>query len=102
MGSLPIGMLVGWLLLLVAGAGYCVAAVLLPLYFILDATVTLLRRIWHHERVWEGHRTHFYQRASDNGFSNMQIVGRIFAVNIVLMGLSAITVVVQDFHPSSL
>lgn len=96
MGSLPIGMLMGWLLLLVAGAGYCVAAVLLPLYFIFDATLTLLRRIWRRERVWEGHRTHFYQRASDNGFSNTQIVGRIFTVNILLVALSATTVVVES------
>lgn len=30
--------------------------------FIVDATLTLLRRLWHGERVWEAHRTHFYQR----------------------------------------
>ncbi len=96
MGSMPIGLLIGWLLLLVAGAGYSVAAVLLPLYFLSDASVTLLRRIWRRERVWEGHRTHFYQRASDNGFSNMQIVARIFAVNLVLVGLAALTVAIES------
>jgi hypothetical protein len=63
----------------------------LPLYFLLDASITLVRRIWRRERVWEGHRTHFYQRASDNGFSNMQIVGGVFAVNVALAGLAVLT-----------
>ncbi|MDQ5908301.1 MAG: hypothetical protein QG599_392 [Pseudomonadota bacterium] len=30
--------------------------------FIVDATVTLLRRLAQGERVWEGHRSHYYQR----------------------------------------
>ncbi len=42
MGSLPIGLLLAWLLFLVAGAGYVAAAMLLPLYFAADATVTLI------------------------------------------------------------
>jgi UDP-N-acetylmuramyl pentapeptide phosphotransferase/UDP-N-acetylglucosamine-1-phosphate transferase len=93
MGSLPIGLVLGWLLVLIAGAGYPAAALLLPFYFLLDASVTLVRRIWRRERVWEGHRTHFYQLASDNGFSNMQIVGGVCVVNVVLAALAALTVV---------
>lgn len=31
--------------------------------FIVDATVTLLRRIVNREKVWRPHRTHFYQRS---------------------------------------
>ncbi|MCP5159171.1 MAG: glycosyltransferase family 4 protein [Gammaproteobacteria bacterium] len=30
--------------------------------FIVDATVTLLRRLWHGEKIWEAHRNHYYQR----------------------------------------
>jgi UDP-N-acetylmuramyl pentapeptide phosphotransferase/UDP-N-acetylglucosamine-1-phosphate transferase len=95
-GSLPIGLLVGWLLVLVASAGHLAAAVLLPLYFIADATVTMLRRLRAGERLWEAHRTHFYQRASDNGFSTMQIVARVFAVNVVLVALAVVSVVVAS------
>ncbi len=93
-GSLPIGLLIGWLLVLVAGSGHIAAAVLLPLYFIADTTLTLLRRFWAGERVWEAHRTHFYQRAGDNGFSNMGIVARVGAVNVGLVALAAMTVIV--------
>ena len=44
-GSLPIGLLLGWLLILLAGGGHFAAALLLPLYYLADATITLLRRL---------------------------------------------------------
>lgn len=95
-GSLPIGLIVAWLLLLVAGSGHLAAAVLLPLYFIADASLTLLRRLHAGERVWEAHRTHFYQRARDAGFGTTAIVGRVFAVNVGLVALAAISVVTES------
>jgi UDP-N-acetylmuramyl pentapeptide phosphotransferase/UDP-N-acetylglucosamine-1-phosphate transferase len=41
-GSLPIGLLMGWCLLHLAGSGHLAAALLLPLYYLADATLTLL------------------------------------------------------------
>ena len=41
-GSLPIGLVVGWLLLKLAATGALAAAILLPLYYLADATVTLV------------------------------------------------------------
>jgi UDP-N-acetylmuramyl pentapeptide phosphotransferase/UDP-N-acetylglucosamine-1-phosphate transferase len=35
--------------------------------FIADATVTLARRVRRRERLWEGHRGHFYQRLHQLG-----------------------------------
>lgn len=90
-GSLPIGLLVGWLLVLLAGAGHLAAALLLPLYYLADATLTLLRRLSSRERVWQAHRTHYYQRATDRGFSVIEIVARVFVVNLVLAGLALVT-----------
>jgi UDP-N-acetylmuramyl pentapeptide phosphotransferase/UDP-N-acetylglucosamine-1-phosphate transferase len=95
MGSLPIGLLLAWLLIVVAGSGYFTAALLLPLYFVADTGVTIARRAREGERLWVAHRTHFYQRARDNGFTNMQIVGRILAVNIGLVVLAALSVVAR-------
>ena len=92
-GSLPIGLLLGWLLVLLAGNGHLAAAALLPLYYVADATITLLRRLANGENVMQPHRSHFYQRALDNGLTVYQIVGRVFIVNIVLVGLSAATLV---------
>jgi UDP-N-acetylmuramyl pentapeptide phosphotransferase/UDP-N-acetylglucosamine-1-phosphate transferase len=92
-GSLPIGLLVGWLLVLLAGSGHLAAAILLPLYYLADATLTLIRRLSHGERVWQAHRTHYYQRATDRGFSVTAIVARVFAVNVCLAALALISVV---------
>jgi UDP-N-acetylmuramyl pentapeptide phosphotransferase/UDP-N-acetylglucosamine-1-phosphate transferase len=41
--------------------------VLVFLPFVLDATVTLMRRCWRREKVWEGHKTHYYQRLLQMG-----------------------------------
>jgi UDP-N-acetylmuramyl pentapeptide phosphotransferase/UDP-N-acetylglucosamine-1-phosphate transferase len=95
-GSLPIGLILGWLLVLLAGNGHFTAALLLPLYYLADATITLLRRLARGEQVTQAHRSHFYQRATDNGFSVYQIVGRVFAINIALAGLAALAVVNQS------
>ena len=91
-GSLSIGILVGWLLLSVAERGHLAAAMLLPLYYVADATITLFRRIARREPIWRAHRTHFYQRAME-GLTVMTIVGRVLAVNIVLVGLALITII---------
>jgi UDP-N-acetylmuramyl pentapeptide phosphotransferase/UDP-N-acetylglucosamine-1-phosphate transferase len=87
-GSLPIGLLVAWLLVLLAGSGHFAAAAILPFYYLADATLTLLRRVKHREPFWNAHRTHFYQRATDRGWTVPQIVGRVFAVNLALAALA--------------
>ena len=75
-GSLPIGLLLGWLLLVLAGSGGRTAAVLLPLYYLADSTITLLRRAANGEPVWQAHRSHFYQRATDRGFHVIDVVAK--------------------------
>jgi UDP-N-acetylmuramyl pentapeptide phosphotransferase/UDP-N-acetylglucosamine-1-phosphate transferase len=91
-GSLPIGLLLGWLLVLLAANGHLVAAILMPLYYLADATVTLLRRLVRSERVWQAHRTHFYQLATERGFSVREIVARVFLLNLFLCALASATV----------
>jgi UDP-N-acetylmuramyl pentapeptide phosphotransferase/UDP-N-acetylglucosamine-1-phosphate transferase len=91
-GSLPIGLVLGWLLLQLAGNGHLAAAPLLPLYYIADATITLLRRMARGERIMQAHRSHFYQIATTRGFSVMGVVRRVFAANVVLVWLAVATV----------
>jgi UDP-N-acetylmuramyl pentapeptide phosphotransferase/UDP-N-acetylglucosamine-1-phosphate transferase len=90
-GSLPIGLLLGWLLVVLAGTGHFAAALLLPLYYLADATSTLLRRLANGEPILQAHRSHFYQRAMDGGFGVYQVVGRVFLLNIALIGLAVTT-----------
>jgi UDP-N-acetylmuramyl pentapeptide phosphotransferase/UDP-N-acetylglucosamine-1-phosphate transferase len=93
-GSLPIGLLLCWLLVVLAGNGHLAAAILLPLYYACDATITLVLRIARQEPFWQAHRRHFYQRALDGGLSVTTIVSRIFIVNIILVVLAISTAVV--------
>jgi UDP-N-acetylmuramyl pentapeptide phosphotransferase/UDP-N-acetylglucosamine-1-phosphate transferase len=95
-GSLPIGLLLGWLLLELAGSGHLAAALILPLYYLLDATITLMRRMARGERFWQAHRSHFYQRATDNGFSVLAIVSRVVSVNLALAALALVTVAADN------
>ena len=58
------------------------ASALVPLWisvlvfspFIVDATVTLLRRLVGRERVWQAHKTHYYQRLVQAGWGHRKTV----------------------------
>jgi UDP-N-acetylmuramyl pentapeptide phosphotransferase/UDP-N-acetylglucosamine-1-phosphate transferase len=91
-GSLPIGLLLGWCLLELAWHGQPAAALLLPAYYLTDSSLTLFRRIARREQFWSAHRSHFYQRATDNGFTVPRIVGEVFLLNLVLATLAILTV----------
>src|SRR5215470_9132379 len=91
-GSLPIGLLLAWLLFHVAASGHLTAAILLPLYYLADTALTLARRALAREPIWQAHRSHFYQRATDGGFSVHAIVLRVFLLNLALGALAMITV----------
>ncbi|QQO18085.1 glycosyltransferase family 4 protein [Bradyrhizobium diazoefficiens] len=91
-GSLPVGLLLGWCLLELAWRGQQAAALLLPAYYLADSTITLFRRIAWREQFWAAHRSHFYQRATDNGFTVPRVIGEVFALNLVLALLAILTV----------
>ena len=63
------------------------ALVFLP--FIADATLTLARRIARRERLWEGHRSHYYQRLALLGAGHRGTL----AVYASLMGATALAAV---------
>ncbi len=84
-GSVPLGYLTGFLLLSLAEGGNWAAALILPLYFLADATITLVRRLLRGERVWQAHREHFYQRAVARGADHAAVVTRVAVANTVLV-----------------
>ncbi len=43
--------------------------------------------------MWEAHRSHFYQKATDNGFSVLEVSAHVFGLNLVLAALAAMTLV---------
>ena len=91
-GSVPLGYLLGWLLLSLAAAGAWQAAVILPLYYLADATITLFRRIARGEKFWHAHRDHFYQAAIKRGLSHERVSSAVTVVNLLLVILALASV----------
>jgi len=96
-GSVPLGYLLGGLLIQAAyrgplGEGHWAAALLLPLYYCVDATATLLRRLVNGEKVWRAHRGHFYQRAARGFGDHAAVVRRIAGLNLALILLALLAV----------
>ena len=90
-GSIPLGFLAGALSLLGIQRGDwdIGAAILIFSPFIVDATVTLLRRLWNGQKVWQAHREHYYQRLVLLGWGHKKTV--LFEyVLMLLCGGSAI------------
>lgn len=85
-GSVPLGYLAGAMMIDLAARGWWAAALILPSYFLTDATFTLLRRLFKGERVWEAHRSHFYQRCAQAfGGLHLPVIWRIGAANVSLV-----------------
>lgn len=85
-GSVPLGYLTGALMIDLAVRGWWAAALILPAYFLTDATLTLLMRLARGEKVWEAHKTHFYQRCAQAfGGLHLPVVWRIGAANVSLI-----------------
>jgi UDP-N-acetylmuramyl pentapeptide phosphotransferase/UDP-N-acetylglucosamine-1-phosphate transferase len=85
-GSVPLGYLTGYLLLGLVLAGAWKIALILPSYFIADASITLARRLLRGEPVWRAHRQHFYQQAVRRGLGHAAVVRRVMFADLLLVG----------------
>ncbi len=94
-GSLPIGLLLALMLTYVAGTNVA-AALLLPLYTLLDSGITLIRRSYNREPIFRAHRSHFYQRAVIGGMSVPAVSLRVFVLCLLLASLAVATVLTRS------
>ena len=93
-GSVPLGYLLGWLLVWSACvAGLWWLALVLPLYYWADATTTLLARGAKGEKIWRAHRHHAYQVAVQAGASHATVAGFIALINVALVLLALLALV---------
>lgn len=88
-GSIPLGFLMGYLLLRLACEGYVFAAAILPAYYLSDATVTLVRRVLAGKKPWQAHSEHYYQQAVRAGRPHDAVVRDMLGVNLLLLMLAA-------------
>lgn len=94
-GSVPLGFLFGSLMLLGVHDrvfdGWVPVMLFSP--FIVDATMTLLHRLVRGERIWQAHRTHYYQRLVLLGWGHTQTVlaeyGLMAACGLLAWGFQA-------------
>lgn len=59
-------------------------SLLISLVFAADATITLGRRLWAKQKVWEPHRAQWVHRAFDAGLSHRQIFWAVVRLNAAL------------------
>jgi UDP-N-acetylmuramyl pentapeptide phosphotransferase/UDP-N-acetylglucosamine-1-phosphate transferase len=75
-GSGILGFLLAVLAIRLTSVGVPFVAAILPLLpFLFDTSVTLVRRIRRHERLFAAHRTHLYQQLTDLGWSHLAVSG---------------------------
>lgn len=84
-GSLPLGLLTGTALLLLARETHIVVALMLPLYYLLDAGTTIFLRLIAKENILKAHSKHAYQVAKRSGWSVLKVVSHVALLNIILI-----------------
>ena len=96
-GSIPLGYLAaalglaGWS----TGLWPIVFPVLVFSPFIVDASLTLLRRLLRGEKIWQAHRSHYYQRLVRMGWSHR----RLALAEYGLMALAGVSGLLLVRHP---
>jgi hypothetical protein len=60
----------GFCLIRLAMDGGQIPALIIAMYYLADATITLLKRARRGAKVWQAHREHFYQRSTQLGRSH--------------------------------
>lgn len=83
-GSIPLGFIMGYLLLQLAIAGHVAAALILPAFYLSDSTATLLKRLCRGKKLWHAHSEHYYQKAARGGMKHNAIVRYVTGINILL------------------
>lgn len=75
-GAIPMGYAVAALTIWGVNSGIFDIWVPLVIFapFIVDATLTLIRRAWRREKVWQAHSSHYYQRLVKIGWGHKRVV----------------------------
>jgi len=65
---------------------------ILPLYYLADASLTIARRMLRGEPFWRAHRQHFYQRALGPGGDHAAVARLVLAGDTTLVALALFAV----------
>ena len=88
-GSIPCGYIAGFILIdSFLSLGPFIPFLIIILYFLLDSSITLVRRIVKKENLFIAHSDHFYQRMLRTGYSHKEVLRKISILWIILLFLS--------------
>ena len=90
-GSIPLGFLMTYFLIEISLKGYWCAALILPMYYFLDTTITLLKRIIYGKKFWQSHNDHFYQTFVKSGNSHSKTCHYFSIISIGLLFFSLLS-----------
>ncbi|MFO1243442.1 MAG: glycosyltransferase family 4 protein [Rickettsiales bacterium] len=96
-GSVPVGLTLGFFLLEIAGRGYWEAALIVPAYYLTDSGMTLVSRLIRGQNIAASHSDHGYQKAVRSGWSHPQVVEHIFALNLALFALAVVSAKLPEY-----
>lgn len=65
--------------------------------FIIDATVTLFKRLIRGEKIWEAHKSHYYQRLIEKGWGHKRTVSLEYGI---MMICSLTAILMNSLSPS--
>lgn len=91
-GSTSIGLICGWLMIILGKEGYLAAALIIPGYYLADSTITLINRMRKGERFWEPHTQHFFQIAAKSSNSHAKVTRKIIKYNVILCALALLSI----------
>lgn len=69
--------------------------------FILDASLTLLRRAFRGEKIWQAHRSHLYQRLVLSGWSHRRTVSMEYGIMVICAALAFSAVILPGSYVKS-
>ncbi len=90
-GSAPLGFMLSMLVLRLARGNVSFIAAALPLVpFLFDTAVTLVRRGIRGERLFSAHRSHFYQRLNQQGWSHSAVTALWAALAVMCSAVALV------------
>ncbi len=98
-GSVPLGYLLGYVLLGLAASGQWAVALILPAYYLCDATLTLVKRAVRKEPILKAHSQHFYQQAVRSGRSHAWVARHVGVLNVGLIILAGLALYLPQQAP---
>jgi UDP-N-acetylmuramyl pentapeptide phosphotransferase/UDP-N-acetylglucosamine-1-phosphate transferase len=67
--------------------------------FIFDATITLIKRIYHREKFWQPHRSHYYQRLATSDFGHKKTLLSSYLLMAICSGS---VIIINIFHHANI